>query len=58
MTFWTDKEFEPKFTDRFKVEFRFNHLKKQVGKEEFIIEGEKFEEYCEKWTERLDEFYK
>ena len=26
--------------------------------QEFIIEGEKFEEYCEKWTERLDEFYK
>ena len=26
--------------------------------QEFINEGEKFEEYCEKWTERLDEFYK
>tara|TARA_A100001388_G_C28751260_1_gene492334 strand:- start:601 stop:1263 length:663 start_codon:yes stop_codon:yes gene_type:complete len=26
--------------------------------QEFIIEGKKFEEYCEKWTERLDEFYK
>ena len=26
--------------------------------QEFIIEGKKFEEYCKKWTERLDEFYK
>ena len=26
--------------------------------QEFIIEGKKFEEYCEKWTKRLDEFYK
>ncbi len=26
--------------------------------QEFIIEGKKFEEYCKKWTARLDEFYK
>jgi|TARA_B100000959_G_C14879259_1_gene581794 genome maintenance exonuclease 1 len=26
--------------------------------QEFIIEGEKFEEYSEKWTKRLEEFYK
>lgn len=26
MAFWTDKTYEPKFSDRFKVEFRFDHL--------------------------------
>ena len=26
MVFWTDKTYEPKFSDRFKVEFRFDHL--------------------------------
>jgi hypothetical protein len=26
LVFWTDKTYEPKFSDRFKVEFRFDHL--------------------------------
>ena len=26
--------------------------------QEFICEGKKFEDKCEKWTERLEEYYK
>ena len=26
--------------------------------QEFICEGKKFEDKCEKWTQRLEEYYK